>query len=76
MSGFFVGDNMVLKNVEIIAALIAVVFGIFLVFEARAIVRKYNKNKNENSVVRVCKIVGSVIAIGAMYIIYMLKYMN
>ena len=62
-----------LKEVEIFASLILLLFSIFIIFNARAIVRSKMDKSNENIKVNIIKGLGVIITIFALVAIYYLK---
>lgn len=66
------GDCM-LKEVEILIALVLLLLGILLVFNARVIVRIKMDNGNENIKVNIIKWLGAFLAAIALIFIYYIK---
>ncbi len=62
-----------LKEVEIFASLILLLFSIFIIFNARIIVRSKMDRSNENIKVNIIKVFGVLIAVFALVIIYYIK---
>lgn len=67
----FLGDDMI-KNVEIIVALVMILLGLIMIFDGRIIAKKCIKNdrNDENLAVRVFKILGSIIFLIFAYLLY------
>lgn len=62
-----------LKEVEIFASLILLLFSIFMIFNARTIVRSKMDRSNENIKVNIIKGFGALIAVFALIVIYYIK---
>ena len=62
-----------LKEVEIFASLILLLFSIFIIFNARIIVRSKMDRSNENIKVNIIKGFGVLIAVFALIVIYYIK---
>ncbi len=61
------------KNVEIIIALLAAFLGLIMFFDSRIFVKKHLKSSNENKSVRVFKILGGIVFILCTYLVYILS---
>ena len=60
------------KNLEILVALIFLFIGIFFIFNARGIVRNklLKKVKDENRAVYILKVIGYLISVGILLVFY------
>lgn len=63
--------NMI-KNVEIIVALLAAFLGLIMFFDSRIFIKKHLKSSNENKAVRVFKVLGGIIFILCTWLVYII----
>ena len=63
-----------LKDLEILVALIFLFIGIFFIFNARGVVKKkvQKNNKDENKVVNIVKVIAYIISVLALILLYYL----
>ena len=62
-----------IRNVEIIVDLLLLLIAIICIFNARVIAKNKFKEKNENRVVDIIRVISYIVCVGTLFVFYYLK---